>query len=383
MIPAIPAGPLRQPRYLKIGRSRLGGRGVFTTRAVPKGTLLLEYLGERISHAEAGERYYAAAKPDAFVLLFTVDRKVVIDGGVGGRAARYVNHSCEPELRGRRDRRPHLHHQHPRHSRRRRAHLRLQPGGTVALAAGLAGALRLPMRDAALPRHDRRPASPAQTQEEGRSMTDSYRWLDAVTQAEMVRKGDVTPRELVEAAIARAERVNPQLHAILTPLYDKARKAAADPNLPRGPLQRRPVPAEGHHGVQRGRPLSHGHGRAPRLRRAARHLHRAEDPGRGSRGDRQDQRPRARYHPVDGAARVRSVAQSMGPDALARRLERRLGGGGRGRHRSGRARQRRRRLDPHPGERLRPGRTQAVARAGAPWVPISATASAGSRSRAR
>ena len=96
MIPAIPAGPLRQPRYLKIGRSRLGGRGVFTTRAVPKGTLLLEYLGERISHAEAGERYYAAAKPDAFVLLFTVDRKVVIDGGVGGRAARYVNHSCEP-----------------------------------------------------------------------------------------------------------------------------------------------------------------------------------------------------------------------------------------------------------------------------------------------
>jgi hypothetical protein len=69
---------------------------VFTTRAVPKGRLLLEYLGERITHAEAGERYYAATKPDAFVLLFTVDRKVVIDGGVGGRAARYVNHSCDP-----------------------------------------------------------------------------------------------------------------------------------------------------------------------------------------------------------------------------------------------------------------------------------------------
>ncbi len=96
MMPAIPAGPLRQPRYLKIRRSRLQGRGVFTTRAIPKGTLLLEYLGERISHDEAGERYYAAAKPDAFVLLFTVDRKVVIDGGVGGRAARYVNHSCDP-----------------------------------------------------------------------------------------------------------------------------------------------------------------------------------------------------------------------------------------------------------------------------------------------
>ncbi len=92
----IPDGPLRQPRYLKIGRSSLAGRGVFTTRVVPKGTLLLEYLGERISHEEAGERYYAAKEPDAFVLLFTVDRKVVIDGGVGGRAARYVNHSCDP-----------------------------------------------------------------------------------------------------------------------------------------------------------------------------------------------------------------------------------------------------------------------------------------------
>jgi uncharacterized protein len=106
MTPKIPVGPLRQPRFLHVRRSRLQGRGVFTTRAVPKGTLLLEYLGERISHEEAGERYYAAAKPDAFVLLFTVDRKVVIDGGVGGRAARYVNHSCAPnceadEIRGR------------------------------------------------------------------------------------------------------------------------------------------------------------------------------------------------------------------------------------------------------------------------------------------
>jgi SET domain-containing protein len=94
--PKIPAKPLRQPRYLKVKRSRLAGLGVFTSRDVPKGTLLLEYLGERITHEEAGERYYAAKEPDAFVLLFTVDEKIVIDGGVGGRAARYVNHSCEP-----------------------------------------------------------------------------------------------------------------------------------------------------------------------------------------------------------------------------------------------------------------------------------------------
>ena len=88
--------PLAQPRFLHVRPSSFHGLGVFTTRAVPAGTRLLEYLGERISHAEAARRYYAATTPDAFVLLFTVDRATVIDGGVGGRAARYVNHSCQP-----------------------------------------------------------------------------------------------------------------------------------------------------------------------------------------------------------------------------------------------------------------------------------------------
>ncbi len=67
-------------------------------------------------------------------------------------------------------------------------------------------------------------------------MTDRFQWLDAVAQADLVRKREVTPSELLEAAIARAERVNPELHAILTPLYAKARKAAADPALPLGAL---------------------------------------------------------------------------------------------------------------------------------------------------
>jgi len=93
---AIPVRPWRQPPYLEVRRSPFHGLGVFTTRSIKAGTRLLEYLGERISHVEAGRRYYAAPTPDAHVLLFTVDRWTVIDGGVGGRAARYVNHSCDP-----------------------------------------------------------------------------------------------------------------------------------------------------------------------------------------------------------------------------------------------------------------------------------------------
>jgi amidase len=61
--------------------------------------------------------------------------------------------------------------------------------------------------------------------------------LDAVAQAELVRRGEVTPLELVDAAIARIERVNPQINAVVIPLFDKARTLAAGGSLPNGPLR--------------------------------------------------------------------------------------------------------------------------------------------------
>jgi amidase len=54
-------------------------------------------------------------------------------------------------------------------------------------------------------------------------------YLDATAQAELVRRGDVSPRELVEAAIARIERVNPALNAVIHPLFERAREAAVAP----------------------------------------------------------------------------------------------------------------------------------------------------------
>jgi amidase len=50
--------------------------------------------------------------------------------------------------------------------------------------------------------------------------------LDATAQADLVRKGDVTAAELVDAAIARIERANPELNAVIIPLFDKARAQA-------------------------------------------------------------------------------------------------------------------------------------------------------------
>ncbi len=59
--------------------------------------------------------------------------------------------------------------------------------------------------------------------------------LDATAQAELVRKKQVKPIELVEATIERIERVNPQINAVVTPMYDIARKVAEGP-LPEGPF---------------------------------------------------------------------------------------------------------------------------------------------------
>jgi amidase len=54
-------------------------------------------------------------------------------------------------------------------------------------------------------------------------------WRDATAQAELVRTGQVSPKELVEAAIEHIERVNPQLDAVIRTRYDEAR---ADASLP-------------------------------------------------------------------------------------------------------------------------------------------------------
>jgi amidase len=52
--------------------------------------------------------------------------------------------------------------------------------------------------------------------------------LDATAQAELVRRGDVTPVELVEGAIGTIEKLNPLLNAVVTPV-DEARAGVSGP----------------------------------------------------------------------------------------------------------------------------------------------------------
>lgn len=60
--------------------------------------------------------------------------------------------------------------------------------------------------------------------------------MDATAQAELVAKGEVSPQELVAGAIERAERLNPELNAICSPLYEEATATAAG-DLPDGPFK--------------------------------------------------------------------------------------------------------------------------------------------------
>jgi amidase len=67
-------------------------------------------------------------------------------------------------------------------------------------------------------------------------MPEGLEGMDATAQAELVSSGEVSAVELVEAAIARAEQVNPELNAIIHPLYEEGRAAAAG-ELREGPFQ--------------------------------------------------------------------------------------------------------------------------------------------------
>lgn len=85
---------------LLIRRSGIHGDGVYTTRPIPKGTLVAEYTGPRLTNEQADDLYEHSPRTYLFGLT---DGEHVIDGD--GIAA-FINHSCEPnceadEIRGR------------------------------------------------------------------------------------------------------------------------------------------------------------------------------------------------------------------------------------------------------------------------------------------
>tara|TARA_R110002110_G_scaffold414983_1_gene647320 strand:+ start:4276 stop:5799 length:1524 start_codon:yes stop_codon:yes gene_type:complete len=80
------------------------------------------------------------------------------------------------------------------------------------------------------------PALRAQLNQAGKTLAfDDYRQWDGLRIAEQVRTGEVSALEILEAAIARAEAVNPTLNCIVEKLYDRARDAVKQ-GLSEGPF---------------------------------------------------------------------------------------------------------------------------------------------------
>jgi amidase len=88
-------------------------------------------------------------------------------------------------------------------------------------------------------------------------MPDELASMDATAQAELVSSGQVSPRELVDAAIDRIEKLDGELNAVVTQLFDKAR-AAADGELPDGPLRGVPFLLKDLGALSRGDPYAGG-----------------------------------------------------------------------------------------------------------------------------
>lgn len=84
--------------WLEARSSAIHGHGVFARRDIPRGTDIIEYVGEKIGKREADRRGRVHA-----VYIFTLNARVDVDGAVGGNGAQLINHSCTPNASARVD----------------------------------------------------------------------------------------------------------------------------------------------------------------------------------------------------------------------------------------------------------------------------------------
>ncbi|XP_033758364.1 uncharacterized protein LOC117340710 [Pecten maximus] len=77
-------------------RSHIHGRGLFCKRNIDGGEMIIEYAGEviRSSLTDKREKYYESKGIGCY--MFRIDDVDVVDATMRGSAARFINHSCEP-----------------------------------------------------------------------------------------------------------------------------------------------------------------------------------------------------------------------------------------------------------------------------------------------
>jgi SET domain-containing protein len=89
-------GKITGASRIVVRRSGIHGRGVFTTERIRKGARIIEYTGRHRPWKEAEDDPPRDPANPYHTFLFSLDNGDVIDAGIGGNEARWINHSCEP-----------------------------------------------------------------------------------------------------------------------------------------------------------------------------------------------------------------------------------------------------------------------------------------------
>jgi uncharacterized protein len=76
-------------------KSGIHGWGVYATKAIHKNKRIIDYAGEKISNQESLKRELRYIRR-GHIWCFKLTNRSVIDAGVGGNDARFINHSCSP-----------------------------------------------------------------------------------------------------------------------------------------------------------------------------------------------------------------------------------------------------------------------------------------------
>lgn len=79
---------------LRIAKSHIQGKGLFTDASIPARKKIGEFTGERISVREARNRAKGAKR----IAIVEISSTKAIDGSVGGGLFQFVNHSCDPNV---------------------------------------------------------------------------------------------------------------------------------------------------------------------------------------------------------------------------------------------------------------------------------------------
>jgi SET domain-containing protein len=93
---------MAQNKYIYKKKSTVHGFGIFARMAIAQSTRIIEYVGEKITKAEAERRgpklveYAKKHEQAGAVYIFVLNKKHDIDGHVEYNTAKYINHSCAP-----------------------------------------------------------------------------------------------------------------------------------------------------------------------------------------------------------------------------------------------------------------------------------------------